>query len=129
MQNSVTQAMSWVTRTMPLAAFVSSMIRCLLFARKTASPVDRTSSMIRTSGSTAVAIEKPSRARIPDEYVLIGASMNSPMSANSTIPGRRSLHLAVMDAEERARQADVVAAGQVLVEPGSERQQARNVRR
>ena len=46
--------------------------------------------MIRTSGSTAVAIENPSRARMPDEYVLIGASMNSPMSAKSTMPGSRS---------------------------------------
>ena len=36
------------------------------------------------------ALADPSRARIPDEYVLIEASMNSPMSAKSTIPGSRS---------------------------------------
>ena len=33
------------------------------------------------SGSTEVAIANPSRARIPAEYVLIGASMNCPISA------------------------------------------------
>ena len=50
------------------------------------------------SGSTEVAIENPSRARIPDEYVLIGASMNSPMSANSTIAGSQLVHRPVRDA-------------------------------
>ena len=39
------------------------------------------------SGVVAVAIEKPSRARIPDEYVFTGASMNGPISANSMIVG------------------------------------------
>ena len=39
------------------------------------------------SGVMAVAIENPRRARMPDEYVLTGASMNAPMSANSMIAG------------------------------------------
>ena len=38
-----------------------------LFLRNFASPTERTSSSISTSGSTAVAIEKPRRARIPEE--------------------------------------------------------------
>ena len=67
LQNSSAQFRSWVTITIPLAALASSITRRWLFTRKTASPVPRTSSMISTSGSTAVAIEKPSRARMPDE--------------------------------------------------------------
>jgi len=42
------------------------------------------------SGSTEVAIAKPRRARMPDEYVLSGASMNWPRSAYSTMLGSRS---------------------------------------
>ena len=65
----------------PWPPVTSSPTRCLDFSRNAASPVERTSSSSRMSGSTDVAIEKPSRARMPDEYVLIGASMNSPRSA------------------------------------------------
>ena len=39
------------------------------------------------SGSTAVAMEKPTRARMPEEYVFMGASMKAPMAANSMMPG------------------------------------------
>ena len=39
------------------------------------------------SGSTAVAMAKPRRARMPELYVLSGASMNAPMSANSMTSG------------------------------------------
>ena len=67
LQYSRTQSMSWVTSTTALADRTSSMTRALDFARKLASPVARTSSSRRMSGSTAVAIEKPSRARMPDE--------------------------------------------------------------
>ena len=73
-----------------MAAFTSSITRALDFARKSASPVASTSSSSRMSGSTEVAIANPSRARMPDEYVLIGASMNWPRSAYSTMPGSRS---------------------------------------
>ena len=52
---------------------------------KYASPAPSTSSMMRISGSIAVAVENASRAYIPAEYVLIGCSMNSSSSANSTI--------------------------------------------
>ncbi len=64
---------------------------------------------------------------MPDEYVLIGASMNSPMSAKSTMPGQSLLHVPMRDAEERAGEPDVVAARQVGVEARAERQQARDV--
>ena len=67
LQYSVTQLMSWVTRTTALAARTISMTRALDLARKFASPVARTSSSSRMSGSTEVAIAKPSRARMPDE--------------------------------------------------------------
>jgi len=40
--------------------------------------------------STEVAIAKPSLARIPAEYVLMGASMKSPRSAYSTMCGSRA---------------------------------------
>ena len=126
LQNSVTQFMSWVTKTTALAAAASSRTRALLLARKTSSPVARTSSSSRMSGSTEVAIEKPSRARIPDEYVLIGASMNWPMSAKSMIPCIRRRHLRVLDPQERPGQADVVATGQLLVEAGAQGEQARH---
>ena len=65
-QNSVTQVMSWVTRTTALAAWSTEMMRCRLFSRNTSSPVWSTSSSSRMSGSTAVAMAKPSRARIPE---------------------------------------------------------------
>ena len=67
LQYSVTQFMSWVTRTTALAADTISMTRAFDFARKFASPVASTSSSSRMSGSTEVAIANPSRARIPDE--------------------------------------------------------------
>ena len=87
MQYSITQFMSWVTSTIAFASWTSSPTRCLDFSRKAASPVERTSSSSRMSGSTDVAMANPRRARMPDEYVLIGASMNSPRSAYATIPG------------------------------------------
>ena len=59
--------MSWVTSTIAFASRTSSPTRCFDFSRNAASPVERTSSSSRMSGSTDVAIEKPSRARIPDE--------------------------------------------------------------
>ena len=43
------------------------MMRWRLFSRKTSSPVWRTSSSSRMSGSTAVAMVKPSLARMPEE--------------------------------------------------------------
>ena len=79
------------------------------------------------SGSTEVAIANPRRARMPDEYVLIGASMNWPMSANSTMPRQPLLDDRVVDAHERPGEEDVLAAGQLLVEAGAEGQQARDV--
>ena len=50
-----------------LAAPTIWMTRAFDLARKLASPVARTSSSSRMSGSTDVAIANPSRARIPDE--------------------------------------------------------------
>ena len=73
--------MSWVTSTIALASRTSSSTRAFDFSRNAASPVASTSSSSRMSGSTEVAIANPSRARIPAEYVLIGASMNCPISA------------------------------------------------
>ena len=67
LQYSTTQLMSWVTRTTALAAPTISITRAFDFSRKVASPVARTSSRSRMSGSTEVAMAKPSRARIPDE--------------------------------------------------------------
>ena len=67
LQWSVTQFMSWVTRTIAFAALTSSATRCLDFSRNESSPVERTSSSSRMSGSTAVAIANPSRARMPEE--------------------------------------------------------------
>ena len=78
------------------------------------------------SGVIAVAIENPRRARIPDEYVLTGASMNWPMSANSMIDGVSEVHLRLRDAQERAGEVDVVATGQVHLEPRAERQERRH---
>src|SRR6185295_7072151 len=46
--------MSWVTRTIAFALFASCRTRALLFSRKTWSPVARTSSRRRMSGSTSV---------------------------------------------------------------------------
>ena len=42
------------------------MMRWRLFSRNTSSPVWSTSSSSRMSGSTAVAMAKPSRARMPE---------------------------------------------------------------
>ena len=52
LQYSVTQFMSWVTSTIAFASCTSSPTRCLDFSRNAASPVDRTSSSSRMSGST-----------------------------------------------------------------------------
>ena len=43
------------------------------------------------------------------------------------IPGAAGGHLAAVDAQERAREPDVLAAGQLLVEAGAEGQQARDL--
>ena len=67
LQYSVTQFISWVTSTTAFAADTMSITRAFDFARKLASPVASTSSRSRMSGSTDVAMAKPSRARIPDE--------------------------------------------------------------
>lgn len=45
-----------------------------------ASPVARASSIIRTSWSLAAAMEKRSRAPMPDEYVRMGREMKSFLS-------------------------------------------------
>ena len=82
LQYSVTQPMSCVTSTMPLAACTSSMHAGLgldpeFGVARGEDLVEQQDVRIDGRGDG----ESPSRARMPEEYVLIGASMNWPMSA------------------------------------------------
>ena len=53
--------------------------------------------------------------------------MKSPSSAYSMIDGRSSRVTSIVETEERAAEQDVVATGQVLVEAGTQGQQAGHV--
>ena len=127
MQYSVTQFMSWVTRTTALAAATISMTRVFDFARKLASPVARTSSSSRMSGSTdgrdGEAEARPHPRRVgPQRRVDELAELRVLDDRRQQLAGHR-----VVEAEERAAEQDVVAPGQLLVEAGPEGQQAGHV--
>ena len=127
MQNSVTQPMSWVTRTIAFAAFVE--LDDPLLALRAEHGVAGGEDLVdeedvgidRGRDREAEPGPHPGRVRLDrcvDELADVGELDD---------PGQAALHLAVVDAEERAGQADVVAAREILIEPGPERQQARDV--
>ena len=60
------------------------------FSRNLASPVDSASSIIKMSGFMCTATEKATRADMPELYVRIGISMNSPSSVHSATSSARS---------------------------------------
>ena len=74
---------------MPSCVHNSRMRSKLLWA-KYASPTPRISSTIRISGVVTMADENISREHMPVEYVFIGWSMYSSISANATISSNRS---------------------------------------
>ena len=73
------------------------------FCTKRASPTASASSMTRMSASTCAMTANASRTAMPVEYVLIGCSMNSPMSANAQIASKRASISLLRQAEDRAR--------------------------
>ena len=79
------------------------------------------------SGSTEVAMANPRRARMPGR---VGAHRRLDELAELGVVDDRRQQLAgdrVVEAEERAAQQDVLATGQLLVEPGAEGQQSGHV--
>ncbi len=85
---SVIVLLLWLTRKTVPASLRSSAMRSLLRFWNRASPVDSASSISSTSWVLAAAIEKRSRAPMPEEYVRIGRVMKSPFSLipeNSTM--------------------------------------------
>ncbi len=70
----------WLTRKTVPASARSSLMRSLLRRWNFASPVDSASSIRSTSWLLAAAMEKRSRAPMPEEYVRIGSVMKSPFS-------------------------------------------------
>ena len=76
---------AWLTRSIVRACPISSSIFRAAFFLNLASPADRASSMMRTSGSMCTATEKARRENMPEEYVRMGMSMKSPSSAKSAI--------------------------------------------
>ncbi len=78
-------ASEWLTTMMVFPSRLNSSIFSELLRWKAWSPTPSTSSMSNTSGSTWVAIEKPSRTVIPDEKFLTGVSIKRSKPANSTM--------------------------------------------
>ena len=127
LQYSVTQSMSWVTRTIAFASLTSSRTRAFDFSRNAASPgredlveeqdvrLDRRRDREPEPGPHARRVRLDRRV---DELAEIGELDDA---------GQPLLDDRVLEAHERAGQADVVAAGELLVEAGAEGQQARDV--
>ncbi len=67
MQMSAISVDEWVTSKTVDLPFIRFGMWSLHFALKAASPTESTSSIMRISGSQAVATEKPSLATIPEE--------------------------------------------------------------
>lgn len=84
-QSFFTWSAEWETK---ISVAPWSIISCILrshFCWNMKSPTERISSTIRISGTTTVAMEKPSRATIPEEKFFTGTSTNSHSSAKSKI--------------------------------------------
>jgi len=65
-------------------------MRSIDFFWKRPSPTESASSTTSVSAATWVAIEKPSRTTMPEEYSRTGRSMKPPSSLQATISGSRS---------------------------------------
>ena len=103
-------------------------MRAWLRARKSWSPVPSTSSSRRMSGVTAVAIEKPQAgAQAGRVGAGTGASMNGPDvgeldDRRGEVGGSRP----AVDPQERGSEGDVVAPGDLHLEPGAEGEERRD---
>ena len=76
------------------------------------------------SGSKCAATAKPRRTYIPLEYRFTGVSMNCSTPENSTIVVEVVLDLPPLHPEDRAVQVHVLATRELLVEAGSDLEQA-----
>ena len=127
LQYSLTQAMSWVTRTMPLAAFTSSITRVLRLLPELG--VARGKHLVEQQD---VRVDR-GRDREPEprahaRRVRLDRRIDELAEVRVLDDRRQQLaHEPVVEAHERAGQQDVLAAAQVLVEARAERQQARDV--
>ena len=93
------------------------------FRWKFSSPTAKTSSSRSTSAWRNAAIANPSRIAIPLEYVRTGRSIACSTSANATISSNRSRISDRLQPLDRAVQEDVLATGEVGMEPCSELEQ------
>ena len=85
---------------------------------KAVSPTASTSSTSSTSGSLKAATPNPSRAYIPDEYHLTGRVHELLDAGELDDLVQAACGLREADAQDRALEEDVLAAGQLGVEAG-----------
>ena len=91
------------------------------------SPTASTSSTIRMSGSIETATANPSRACMPDEYVLTGV-VDGVLETGELDDARRSVDASVglRHAEDGPVEEDVLAAAELGVETGTQLEQRRD---